>query len=260
MAGVRRSSTPVRVSEAMHAATRPAGAATAASDDAEFTPASASDLESEGAAYHLGAALSILPDLLSLAQSLPPDQAGIRLHGNPALRAILASDAIRNVLVHHAGTTAYRPVRTILFDKSPAINWSLGGHQDRTIVVRERHGMPGYDPWSRKAGLQHVEPPFALIEAMLTLRIHLDDVPADNAPLLIAPGSHRLGRVPEQEIETLVRRCGSRSCLAAAGDVWVYATAIVHASAAAERHAHRRVLQVDFASVDLPPPLAWLGV
>jgi ectoine hydroxylase-related dioxygenase (phytanoyl-CoA dioxygenase family) len=78
--------------------------------------------------------------------------------------------------------------------------------------------------------------------------------------LLIAPGSHRLGRAPEQEIETVVRRRDIRSCLAAAGDVWVYATAIVHASAAGERHAHRRVLQVDFASVDLRPPLARLGV
>ncbi|WP_076745541.1 phytanoyl-CoA dioxygenase family protein [Sphingomonas jeddahensis] len=220
----------------------------------------ASRFETEGAAHHSGAALSILPDLLSLAGSLPQERAGIRLHGNPALRAILASDAIRNVLAHHDGTTAYRPVRAILFDKSPATNWSLGWHQDRTIVVRARDDMPGYGPWSRKAGLQHVEPPFALIEAMLTLRIHLDDVPADNAPLRVAPGSHRLGRLPEQEIETVVRRCGIRSCLATAGDVWVYATAIVHASATAKRHAHHRVLQVDFASVDLPPPLAWLGV
>ncbi len=120
--------------------------------------------------------------------------------------------------------------------------------------------VPGYGPWSRKAGLQHVEPPFALIEAMLTIRIHLDDVPPTNAPLLIAPGSHRLGRIPEQMIEAVVARCGARACLAAAGDLWAYATPILHASAAATGEGRRRVLQVDFSALDLPPPLCWLGL
>lgn len=92
--------------------------------------------------------------------------------------------------------------------------------------------MGGYGPWARKARLQHVEPPFHVIESMLTLRIHLDDVLADNAPLLIAPGSHRLGKVPGSEIETVVATCGTRACLAASGDIWAYATAIVHISAA----------------------------
>lgn len=237
---------------------RPAGATTAASDDAGLAPASAFSLKTEGAAHHPGAALSLLSDLRALADSLQPDQAGIRLHGNPALRTILASDATSAILAGHSAPL--RPVRAILFDKTASTNWSLGWHQDRTIVVRERHDLPGYGPWSRKAGLQHVEPPFALIEAMLTLRIHLDDVPADNAPLLIAPGSHRLGRVPEHEIEGVVTRCGVEACLAQAGDVWAYATAIVHASAAARQSAHRRVLQVDFAPRELPSPLAWLGV
>jgi hypothetical protein len=238
----------------MHAATLPAGVATAASDVMGFTPMTASALETAGAALYPGAALSLLADLRTFAASHPPDQAGVRLHGDPHLSAILASDAIREIVPHR------RPVRAILFDKTAAANWSLGWHQDRTIVVRERHDVPGFGPWGRKAGLLHVEPPFAVIEAMLTLRIHVDDVPADNAPLLIAPGSHRLGRLTEPEIEAAVAHCGTRACLAAAGDVWVYATAIVHASAASHRRGHRRVLQVDYAAADLPPPLAWRGV
>lgn len=105
-----------------------------------------------------------------------------------------------------------------------------------------------------------MEPRFALIEAMLTWRIHLDDVPADNAPLLIAPGSHGLGRIPEGMIDNVVTRCGSYACLARAGDVWAYATAIVHGSATATGARHRRVLQIDFAAVDLPLPLGWGGI
>lgn len=81
---------------------------------------------------------------------------------------------------------------------------------------------------------------------MVTLRVHLDDVPAGNAPLLIVPGSHRLGRIAEGEIDALVSRLGSRACLAEAGDIWAYATPIVHASKAAASPARRRVLQVDF--------------
>lgn len=132
--------------------------------------------------------------------------------------------------------------------------------QDRTIAVRERIETPGFGPWSVKAGITHVEPPFALLDAMLTMRVHLDAVPDDNAPLLIAPGSHRLGRIAERDIDAAVARCGSFACTAERGDVWLYATPILHASARAVRPEHRRVLQVDFAAQSLPAGLDWLGI
>jgi ectoine hydroxylase-related dioxygenase (phytanoyl-CoA dioxygenase family) len=111
-----------------------------------------------------------------------------------------------------------------------------------------------------KQGPLHVAPPSAVIKNMLTLRIHLDDVPADNAPLLVAPGSHRLGLVAERDAAATVARCGRATCLTAAGDVWAYATPILHASTASVGAAHRRVLQVDYAAADLPGGLAWLGI
>jgi ectoine hydroxylase-related dioxygenase (phytanoyl-CoA dioxygenase family) len=95
---------------------------------------------------------------------------------------------------------------------------------------------------------------------MATLRVHLDDVGADNAPLLVAPGSHRLGIVTADRIAASVETCGVSDCLAEAGDVWLYATPILHASEAARRPTHRRVLHVDFAAFDLPGGLEWLGV
>jgi hypothetical protein len=67
------------------------------------------------------------------------------------------------------GPDAY-PVRALLFDKTAANNWSLGWHQDRTIIVRERIETPGYGPWSIKSGLQHVAPPFHVLAGMTTLR------------------------------------------------------------------------------------------
>ncbi|HEU0043237.1 phytanoyl-CoA dioxygenase family protein [Sphingomonas sp.] len=218
------------------------------------------DLKQHGAAQHDRAALCILDALAAALAGTNQGRPGVRLHGNSALRPLLAFDSpVGRIAAATLGEDA-KPVRAVLFDKTPGTNWALGWHQDRTIAVRARHDLPGWGPWSLKAGIQHVEPPFALIEHMVTLRIHLDAVPADNAPLLIAPRSHQLGRLTEREIESVVARCGTAACLAGRGDVWAYATPIVHASAASSGHARRRVLQVDYASQPLPEPLDWLGI
>ncbi|WP_227698549.1 phytanoyl-CoA dioxygenase family protein [Sphingomonas hengshuiensis] len=216
-------------------------------------------LEDHGAAHLPGAAAPFLSALEALASRVPVARGGVRLHGVEGLAELLAPDVLGAAAVQVLGADA-RPVRAILFDKGEGNNWALGWHQDRTIAVRTRVDVPGFGPWSVKQGLLHVEPPFAVIEGMVTLRVHLDAVPADNAPLLIAPGSHRLGRVPEGEVAGAVARCGTATCLAAAGDAWLYATPILHASAAASGHAHRRVLQVDFSAAPLPGGLDWLGI
>jgi hypothetical protein len=63
-------------------------------------------------------------------------------------------------------------------------------HQDRAIAVRDRVDVPGFGPWSVKAGLVHVEPPVDILERMLAVRLHLDDCGEDNGPLRVLPGSH----------------------------------------------------------------------
>ena len=191
---------------------------------------------------------------------LPSHRAGTRITGINALRPLLAQDGTIGAIAAAKLGPDTRPVRAILFDKTAPTNWALAWHQDRTICVRERGEADGFGPWTVKSGLHHVAPPFDLLARMVTLRVHLDDVPATNAPLLIAPGSQTFGRVPTGFIAEVVRRCGSRSCLANAGDVWVYATPILHASNAAIAPARRRVLQIDFAADELPGGLAWLGV
>lgn len=217
-------------------------------------------LEHDGAVRQGRAALSILGDLDALADRQPQERAGIRLQGVDALVPLLASDGSLGALAAQTLGPECRPVRAILFDKTEATNWALGWHQDRTIVVRERHETPGFGPWTIKAGMTHVAPPVDLLAGMVTMRVHLDDVPDTNAPLLIAPGSHRLGRIAESEIDTIVARCGTIVCLAERGDVWLYATLILHASEAATRPRRRRVLQIDFAANDLPGDLEWLGL
>jgi hypothetical protein len=215
--------------------------------------------EDHGAARRHGAAAPFLPALHAIAADLPADRAGIRIYGVAALADLLGSEALGSEAARLLGPDV-RPVRAILFDKTSAANWALGWHQDRTIAMRARADVPGFGPWSVKAGMIHVEPPFALIERMVTIRIHLDAVPEGNAPLLIAPGSHRLGRIGEAALAAVVERCGTATCLADPGDIWVYATPIVHASAASDRVGHRRVFQIDYSVESLPDGLEWLGV
>jgi len=190
----------------------------------------------------------------------PRDHAGVRLFGIPKLRPFLRSTGPVGAVPASALGLECLPVRAILFDKSAEQNWSLGWHQDRTIAVRQRINADGFGPWSVKSGMIHVEPPFALLAGMVTVRVHLDAAPETNAPLLVAPGSHKRGKIPTAEIPEVVHQCGIMTCLAAAGDIWLYATAILHASDAASEPLHRRVLQIDYAVSQLPGGLDWLGV
>ncbi len=149
---------------------------------------------------------------------LPQDQAGVRLHGTVALRPILLPGGPVGAVAASILGPGCRPVRAILFDKTATANWALAWHQDRTVAVRRRVEVPGFGPWTVKDGMAHVTPPAAVLAGMVTLRVHLDSVPADNAPLLVAPGSHRLGRVAQADVPGAVARCGIAACLAAAGD------------------------------------------
>ncbi len=224
------------------------------------TTATILNLRSHGAERLHGAVASDLAALRVALAHLPADQAGIRIRGVASLTPFLGSHGAIGAIAAGSLGASSRPVRAVLFDKTAGINWALAWHQDRTICVKQRYEVQGLGPWTIKQGLQHVAPPFELLSRMVTLRIHLDDVPATNAPLLIAPGSHRHGRVSVDAIDGVVRECGTYTCLADAGDVWAYSTLILHSSEAATMPVRRRVLQLDFAAEELPGGLEWLGV
>ena len=140
-----------------------------------------------------GRELALLESVVGEQQVTGP---GLRLRDNDSLGRLLeAGSALDRIAREKLGDRA-RAVRAVFFDKSAKTNWALGWHQDRTIIVRERRDVPGFGPWTEKSGLIHVEPPYELISQMITVRAHLDAVDPENAPLLVAPGSHRLGRIP----------------------------------------------------------------
>lgn len=225
-----------------------------------MTDCTAMAFQTDGAQLFKGALKPCMAELEEALSGLPFDNAGVRIHGLEALEPLLAEEGCIGAVAATILGSEATAVRAILFNKTPETNWSLAWHQDRSICVKEPHEAPGFGPWTIKQGMHHVAPPFDLLSRMVTLRAHLDDVPAGNAPLLIAPGSHTLGRIAESVIDEVVSQCGIRACIAEAGDVWLYSTPILHASKAASEAASRRVLQVDFAAEALPHGLEWLGL
>lgn len=142
------------------------------------------------------------------------------------------------------------PVRSILFDKTPQDNWPVSWHQDLTIAVAERIDTEGYGPWSMKEAVNHVQPPDGVLENMATIRIHLDDTPAENGALWVIPGSHRNGKIAPGEIASS-NRSERVACECRPGDVLLMSPLILHASRRSEVPKRRRVLHFEYAKADI---------
>jgi hypothetical protein len=172
------------------------------------------------------------------------------------VRRLADSDAIRELVVPILGARAF-PVRGLLFEKTPQANWNVPWHRDLTIAVRCRRDVPGFGPWTVKAGIQHVQPPLSVLERMLTVRIHLDDSAEQNGPLVVLPGSHLRAECASRE--SLYRRddVSAVICSVQRGDVLLMRPLLLHASSSAREPAHRRVVHLEFAADPLPGGLEW---
>jgi hypothetical protein len=200
-----------------------------------------------------------LKDLEQLFDAIG-DRPGRRVTEHPVAAALLAPGSTLLSQAQEQLGPAARPVRAVLFDKTYERNWGVAWHQDRTIAVKERREVEGFGPWSTKQGVLHVAPPFEVLAGMLTVRAHLDAVEATNAPLVIARRSHRIGVIAADKAAEVAAGFESASCFAKPGDVWLYSTPILHCSKPAAEPRRRRVLQIDFAVIDLPSGLAWAAI
>lgn len=208
----------------------------------------------------------ILPQLAvdRLVQELAPlvetsdERGGVRnlLDASPAVRSLATAPEIRVVAEAVLGPACFA-VRALLFDKTPGANWKVVWHQDLTIAVRARANVPGFGPWSEKAGVPHVQPPAELLERMLAVRVHLDDCGSTNGPVRVISGSHRVGRISSGAIDEWRSSARSEECLAERGAVLAFRPLILHASSSATAPAHRRVVHLEYAAEELPQPLAW---
>jgi ectoine hydroxylase-related dioxygenase (phytanoyl-CoA dioxygenase family) len=175
----------------------------------------------------------------------------------PAVRAVAASPVIGQILAPMLGP-GYRAVRGLFFDKTEGANWPVLWHQDLSLAVKDQRELPGWRNWSIKRGVQHVQPPAEILDRMLTIRLHLDDCPADNGPLRLIPGSHAQGVLSREAIQTAIAAEPPHTVTALAGDGLFMRPLILHASSPARTPQHRRVLHLEFAPAGLlPETLEW---
>lgn len=191
---------------------------------------------------------------------IPPGErrGGLRdaLSRVPALRRCAFAPHVLGLAESVLGAGA-RPVKGIVFDKTPVANWKVPWHQDLTICVRRRIDVDGFGPWSVKEGILHVQPPAEILEHILALRVHLDDAGPDNGALRVLPGTHRFGRLGEAEIERLRTEVPEVVCGVRAGGVMLMRPLLLHASSPCHRPDHRRVLHIEYSASPLPVGLAW---
>ena len=172
----------------------------------------------------------------------------------PALGPLLATPALRRVLgeLFPAGCHL---TKAIYFDKPAGSNWLVAWHQDLMINVASRAEAPGFGPWTAKAGWVAVQPPVAVLENTVTIRVHLDDCDATNGALKVVPGSHRRGVVPAETIAGRTAR--ATVCAVPAGGAMLMKPLLLHASSRSTSARPRRVIHLEFSAEELPAGLAW---
>ncbi len=173
----------------------------------------------------------------------------------PELKSSLFNENLKLLLSTHF-TTPYYLCKAIYFNKPAHSNWFVSYHQDLSISVQEKVDVKNYSKWTNKKGQWGVIPPIEILENILTLRIHLDDTTEKNGALRVIPQSHNKGIIRpdtlnyEQTPEVL--------CEINAGGAMLMRPLTLHASNKTINYTQRRVIHLEFSSLNLHHPLEWL--
>jgi ectoine hydroxylase-related dioxygenase (phytanoyl-CoA dioxygenase family) len=174
----------------------------------------------------------------------------------PAAADLVSSPEVSQLVCAVLGTSAFM-VRSTLFDKTEGANWGVFWHQDLSVAVKKRHEVEGYHAWTRKAGVQCVQPPTSVMTELLALRLHLDDCFADNGALKVLPGTHQMSQLTADRIELLATDTPAVTCEVPAGGAVLMNPLLLHASSPMNKPGHRRVIHFEFAAMELSAPLEW---
>lgn len=148
-------------------------------------------------------------------------------------------------------------VQCTYFEKSSERNWLVALHQDLSIPVARRVSAPALRGWSEKEGTVFVQPPPEVLEQLIAVRLHVDACGADDGPLRVVPGSHRLGVLTPEAGAAVRAERGEATCTAEAGDALVMRPLALHASSKSMGSSKRRVLHFVFGPSCLPFGLEW---
>lgn len=146
--------------------------------------------------------------------------------------------------------------KAIYFDKSPDANWYVTWHQDTIINVKEKIETEGFTGWTKKSNVHGVCPREEYLKDIVTVRIHLDDADEYNGALKVVPGSHNK-KLSDEEIGLITQNIIPFTCDVPACGVQLMKPLLLHASSKAINQKHRRVIHLEFSSMELPNGLEW---
>lgn len=183
---------------------------------------------------------SVLPHLLAI----------------PGITALLQSPRMLAIVEAVIGNNA-QLANSIILDKTKDNNWGLDWHQDTKVAVNQRIEIPGYTNWTVEQGIHHVVLPAGLYDRKLYMRLHLDDCDSSNGAIWMLPGTHKLGIVPQSEIQAVVTGIPIQQCEVKSGDVMLMHPLLLHKSPYSLSAAGRRILQADYTTITAENGLEW---
>ncbi len=169
----------------------------------------------------------------------------------------LAEKLRHHPLLRHLIGPTHVTVQCTYFDKSLLTNWLVAYHQDLSIPVLAHVPSPACTGWAVKDGVTFVQPPLAVLQSLVAVRLHLDRSEDDNGPLRVLSGSHALGRVSAADLPRIRAQHQEETCTVPAGGILALKPLLLHASSKALSVAPRRVLHFVYGPSQLPEGLAW---
>lgn len=172
----------------------------------------------------------------------------------PSIESKIFNEDLKIILRALLGDT-YFVVKSIYFDKPETSNWFVAYHQDLTISVNQKEDVNGFSNWTVKQNQFSVQPPVNYLEQIITLRIHLDDTTEENGALKIIPESHKKGIIRLDELH--LSEENETTCNVSKGGVMIMKPLLFHASNRTTNASRRRVIHIEFSTMELPNKLSW---
>nr|WP_300356186.1 phytanoyl-CoA dioxygenase family protein [Fluviicola sp.] len=177
------------------------------------------------------------------------------IKGIPSLKEFIFNENLKR-LVKSIDPNAFL-VKSIYFDKPDDSNWFVSWHQDIPINIQKKIETVGFTSWTKKKEINSVCPPEEFLHNIFTIRIHLDTTLEQNGALKVIPGSHTK-RFTDDEIKTITAGAHPALMEVKEGGVQLMKPLLLHSSSKTQNQKRRRVIHLEFSSLDLPNGLEWL--
>lgn len=175
----------------------------------------------------------------------------------PAIAELTRSSLLGNIIADYNNYKNFKLIKAIFFNKNQNNNWSVPWHQDKTIGVKKKVVLPGYQNWTVKQGVTHVQPPAEILNSIITIRIALEDSDRHNGALNIIPRSHKLGILDKKAIDRFAQTESDLYCSMKAGDILVMRPLILHSSPKSTSDRERGTIHLEYSNAKLPSGLSW---